>query len=199
MHTYKFRVIVEDQDDFVRDYEIRSNQTFQEFYNIIRQTVTLQGNELASFFICDSKWRKRKEITLLDMQDETIADPITEDDDDEFRKPVKKLPTFIMETAKIKDFIEDPAQRILLEYDFLNPTVFFIELFKIFDAVEGVEYPRCVKKEGELILPYRLTDHSLPLPDEDDDLPVELDDEEESSEIIDDDLASLGFNNDTKW
>ena len=199
MHTYKFRVIVEDQDDFVRDYEIRSNQTFQEFYNIIRQTVTLQGNELASFFICDSKGRKRKEITLLDMQDETIADPITEDDDDEFRKPVKKLPTFTMENAKIKDFIEDPAQRILLEYDFLNPTVFFIELFKIFDAVSGVEYPRCVKKEGELILPFRLTDHSLPLPDEDDDLPTEYDDEEESSEIIDDDLASLGFNNDTKW
>jgi hypothetical protein len=199
MHTYKFRVIVEDQDDFVRDFEIRSNQTFQEFYNIIRQTVTLQGNELASFFICDSKWRKRKEITLLDMQDETIADPIIEDDDDEFRKPVKKLPTFIMETAKIKEFIEDPAQRILLEYDFLNPTVFFIELFKIFDAVEGIEYPRCVKKEGELILPYRLTDHSHPLPDDDDELPAEYDDEEESSEIIDDDLASLGFNNDTKW
>ena len=199
MHTYKFRVIVEDQDDFVRDYEIRSNQTFLEFYNIIRQTVTLQGNELASFFICDPKWRKRKEITLLDMQDETIADPITEDDDDEFRKPVKKLPTFTMENAKIKDFIEDPAQRILLEYDFLNPTVFFIELFKIFDAVSDVEYPRCVKKGGELILPFRLTDHSLPLPEEDDEIPTDYDDDEESSEIIDDDLASLGFNNDTKW
>ena len=134
------------------------------------------------------------------MQDETIADTIDDDDDDEFRKPVKKLPTYIMENSKIKDFIEDPAQRILLEYDFLNPTVFFIELFKIFDASAGVEYPRCAKKEGELILPYRMTDHSIPLPeDDDDDLSSELDDEEESSEIIDDDLASLGFNNDTKW
>ena len=199
MHTYKFRMIVEDQDDFVRDYEIRSNQTFLELYNIIRQTVTLQGNELASFFICDSKWRKRKEITLLDMQDETIADTINDDEDDEFRKPIKKLPTYIMENSKIKDFIEDPAQRILLEYDFLNPTVFFIELFKIFDAPEGTEYPRCVKKEGELILPYRLTDHSLPAPDDDDETAAEYDDEEDSSELIDDDLASLGFNNDTKW
>ena len=199
MHTYKFRIIVEDQDDFVRDYEIRSNQTFLEFYNMIRQTVTLKGNELASFFICDSKWRKKKEITLLDMQDETIADTINDDDDDEFRKPIKKLPTFIMEGTKIKDFIEDPAQRILLEYDFLNPTVFFIDLFKIFDAVEGVEYPRCVKKEGELILPFRLTDHSLPSPDEDDEIAAEYEDEDEPNELIDDDLASLGFNNDTKW
>jgi hypothetical protein len=91
MHTYKFRMIVEDQDDFVRDYEIRSNQTFSQLYNIIRQTVTLKGNELASFFICDSKWRKKKEITLLDMQDETLADAIIEDDDDEFRKPMMNI------------------------------------------------------------------------------------------------------------
>ena len=200
MHTYKFRMIVEDQDDFVRDYEIRSNQTYLDLYNIIRKTVTLQGNELASFFICDSKWRKKKEITLLDMLDETIADTIPdEDEDDEFRKPIKKLPTFTMENAKIKDFIEDPAQRILLEYDFLNPSVFFIELFKIFDAKSDVEYPHCVKSVGELVLPYRMTDHSVPLPDEEDELVAELDDDDEPSELIDDDLTALGFNNDTKW
>ena len=199
MHTYKFRMILENQDDFVRDYEIRSNQSFLELYNIIRQTVTLRGNELASFFICDSKWRKKKEITLLDMKDESIADTTNEDEKDEFRKPTKKLPVFIMENAKIKDFIEDPAQRILLEYDFMNPTVFFIELFKIFDAKEGTVYPQCVKKEGELILPYHLTDQSIPLPDDDDELLSEFDEDEESHEIIDDDLTSLGFNNDIKW
>ncbi|MDP4290242.1 MAG: hypothetical protein Q8908_04100 [Bacteroidota bacterium] len=199
MHTYKFRMIVEDQDDFVRDYEIRSNQTFMDLYNIIRQTVTLRGNELASFFICDSKWRKKKEITILDMQDETMADTINDDDDEDHLKPIKKLPTFVMENSKLKDFIEDPAQRILLEYDFLNPTDFYIELFKIFDAKEDAEYPRCVKKEGELILPYNMTDHSIPNPEEEDEMLPELDEDEESNELIDDDLSSLGFNNDTKW
>lgn len=199
MHTYKFRMILEIQDDFVRDYEIRSNQSFLELYNIIRQTVTFRGNELASFFICDSKWRKKKEITLLDMRDERVADSMNDDEEDEFRKPVKKLPTFIMENAKIKDFIEDPAQRILLEYDFMNPTVFFIELFKIFDAKEDAVYPKCVKQEGELILPYHVSDQSIPLPDDDDELLSEFDEDEESHEIIDDDLTSLGFNNDIKW
>lgn len=199
MHTYKFRMILDTQDDFVRDYEIRSNQTFLELYNIIRQSVTLKGNELASFFICDSKWRKKKEITLLDMQDETVADNINDDEDDEFRKPIKKLPTFIMENSKIKDFIEDPAQRILLEYDFMNPSVFFIELFKIFDAKEDIIYPRCIKHEGELILPYSLTDQTIPVPDDEDDLISEFDEDEKPHEIIDDDLSALGFNNDIKW
>ena len=200
MHTYKFRMILEDQDDFVRDYEIRSNQSFLELYNIIRQTVTLRGNELASFYICDSKWRKKKEITLLDMKDENTSENNYEDEEDEFRKPVKKLPSFTMENAKIRDFIEDPAQRILFEYDFLNPTVFFIELFKIFDSKEGDVYPKCVKQEGELILPYQLTDQTIPLPDDDEDeLLSEFDEDEEPPEIIDDDLTALGFNNDIKW
>jgi len=193
-------MILEDQDDFVRDYEIRSNQSFLELYNIIRQTVTLRGNELASFYICDSKWRKKKEITLLDMKDENTSENNYEDEEDEFRKPVKKLPSFTMENAKIRDFIEDPAQRILFEYDFLNPTVFFIELFKIFDSKGGDVYPKCVKQEGELILPYQLTDQTIPLPDDDEDeLLSEFDEDEEPPEIIDDDLTALGFNNDIKW
>ena len=200
MHNYKFRMVLEDQDDFVRDYEIRSNQSFLELYNIIRQTVTLRGNELASFFICDSKWRKRKEIMLLDMKEEKIAESSDEEEEDEFRKPSKKLPIFIMENTKIKDFIEDPAQRILLEYDILNPTVFHIELFKIFDTKEDGVYPKCVKQEGEVILPYHITDQTIPLPDDDEDeFLSEFDEDEDPTEIIDEDLTSLGFNNDIKW
>ncbi len=197
MHTYKLRMLLDDQDDFLRDYEIGANQTFLNLFELIRQTVKLQGNELASFFICDSKWRKKKEITLMDMQDETEAEP-ENDDDDEFRRPTKKLPTFIMGNAKIKDFIEDPAQRILLEYDFLNPTVFYIELFKISVANENITYPVCVKQTGELILPNRFSDPSIPAPDDDELLTNTLDDDE-PDELIDDDLTSLGFNNDTKW
>jgi len=198
MHTYKLRMLLDDQDDFLRDYEIRSNQTFLNLYELIRQTVKLQGNELASFFICDSKWRKKKEITLMDMQDETEADQQIDDDDDEFRKPQKKLPTFIMGNVKIKDFIEDPAQRMLLEYDFLNPTVFYIELFKIAEANENATYPICVKQTGELIQPNRFSDHSVPAL-EDDELLADTLEDDEPDELIDDDLASLGFNNDTKW
>lgn len=198
MHIYKLRMLLDDQDDFLRDYEIKSNQTFLNLYEIIRQTVKLQSNELASFFICDSKWRKKKEITLMDMQDETEVDSQIDDDDDEYRKPQKKLPTFIMEKAKIKDFIEDPAQRMLLEYDFLNPTVFYLELFKIAEANENRTYPICVKQAGELIQPNRFSDHSVPTI-EDDELLADTLDDDEPDELIDDDLASLGFNNDTKW
>ena len=52
MHAYRFRMLMDDQEDFLRDFEILSSQTFLDFHNLIRESVELQGNELASFFVC---------------------------------------------------------------------------------------------------------------------------------------------------
>jgi hypothetical protein len=147
MQAYRFRLLCEDQDDFLRDIEIKPGQTFKDFHDIIYQTLELEGNELASFFICDPRWNKQREITLIDMG---VKIPDTDFDDDE-RKPVNvPIPVMIMEDVKIREVIDDPHQRILFEYNFLNPRTFFIELMKIVDADPKKVYPMCVKKEGTL-------------------------------------------------
>jgi len=149
MQAYRFRLLYEEQDDFLRDIEIKPGQTFKDFHDIILESVELEGNELASFFICDPRWNKQLEITLIDMG---IKEPDTEsDDDDDDRKPVNvPIPVKIMQDVKIREVIDDPHQRILFEYNFLNPRVFFIELTKIVDADPKKDYPYCVKKEGTL-------------------------------------------------
>jgi hypothetical protein len=149
MQAYRFRILFEEQDDFLRDIEIKPGQTFKDFHDIILQSVDIESNELASFFICDPRWNKQKEITLIDMG---VRTPDTDfDDDDDVRKPVKVvIPVMIMEDVKIREVIEDPHQRILFEYNFLNPRTFFIELIKIVDADPKKVYPLCVKKEGTL-------------------------------------------------
>jgi len=148
MQAYRFRLLFEEQDDFLRDIEIKPGQTFKDFHDIILKSVDIDGNELASFFICDPRWNKQKEITLIDMG---IKEPESENDDDDDRKPIKvPIPVMIMEDVKIREVIEDPHQRILFEYNFLNPRIFFIELTKIVDADPKKEYPVCVKKEGTL-------------------------------------------------
>ena len=48
MHVYKFRVLSEEQNEFVRDIEISSIQTFEDFHKIILQTSGLDGKELAN-------------------------------------------------------------------------------------------------------------------------------------------------------
>jgi hypothetical protein len=147
MQAYRFRLLFEEQEDFLRDIEIKPGQTFRDFNDIVIKSVGLEGNELASFFICDPRWNKQREITLIDMG---IKEPDTDFDDD-IRKPVViPIPIAIMEDVKIKEVIEDPHQRILYEYNFLNPRTFFIELTKIVDADPNKVYPLCVKQEGTL-------------------------------------------------
>lgn len=148
MQAYRFRLLYEDQEDFLRDIEIKPGQTFREFHDIILKSVGIEGQELASFFVCDRKWNKTKEITLINMMTEGEAThEVTEDED----APVKvKIPVLVMDDVKIRDVIEDPHQRLLFEYDFLNPRTFFIELTRILDADEKKVYPLCVKQEGIL-------------------------------------------------
>ncbi|MEZ5082068.1 MAG: hypothetical protein R2750_01225 [Bacteroidales bacterium] len=67
MHIYKFRMLSGENDDFVRDIEIQASQTFKHFHDIINDCIVMKGNELASFHICDQKWNKNTEITLIDM------------------------------------------------------------------------------------------------------------------------------------
>jgi hypothetical protein len=147
MQAYRFRLLFEEQDDFLRDIEIKPGQTFKDFHDIIVQSTELEGNELASFFICDPRWNKQREITLIDMG---VKIPDTDFDDDERKPVVVPLPVMIMEDVKIREVIDDPHQRILFEYNFLNPRTFFIELLKIVDADPKRVYPVCVKKEGTL-------------------------------------------------
>jgi hypothetical protein len=148
MQAYRFRILFEEQDDFLRDIEIKPGQTFKDFHDIILKSVDIEGNELASFFICDPGWNKEREITLIDMG---LKIPETDFDADDDEKPVKvPIPVMVMDDVKIREVIDDPHQRMIFEYNFLNPTTFFIELVKIVEADPKKVYPICVKKEGTM-------------------------------------------------
>ena len=139
MYTYKFRLFFDEVEDFVRDYELLADQTFLDFHDIIIQSIGgLDGRELASFYICDSKWSKIKEITLLDM------------DDAEEEENHRQIPKITMEEAVLSDLIDDPHQRLIYEYDFLNLKTFFIELLKFSEANNNSVYPRCTASTGEM-------------------------------------------------
>lgn len=152
MHVYRFRILVDEQDDFLRDIEIKPSQTFLEFQQTLLQAVGIEGNELSSFFICDNAWNKIREITLIDMGMNAEQDEDGNEEDARESQKQKFIPVEVMAEVKIKDAIDDPHQRMTFEYDFLNPRVFFIELMKIVDADPAKNYPLCSRKEGTLNL-----------------------------------------------
>ena len=138
-------MIKDDQEEFVRDFEVKTNQSFMDLHNVIHDTVQFNGKELSSFYICNQNWKKMKEITLIDMNTGAEED-IGQDEDN----PVVKKVTLIMESSRIKDFIDDPHQRIIYEYDFLNPQTFYLELIKVLEADPNISYPVCINRKGEL-------------------------------------------------
>ena len=133
---YKFKVYTDEQDDFLREIEIEASQTFEDLHYAVLKAAGLESDELASFYICDNMWEKGKEITLLDMSEEENQ-------------------LDIMSASKLKDFIENPDQKILYEYNFLNPWTFFLELVKVKPPQPKTEYPVCVKKKENLTIKKR--------------------------------------------
>ena len=128
MAIYKFRITFEDYEDISRDIEIKSSQTFFDFYQVILQSIGFDMKHAASFFTSDDYWRKYDEITL---KEEDV-------------EPGVKL----MKTAKIASFIEQPNQRFLFLYDKDARWTIFIELIKLVPEDAKATYPRCVKIIG---------------------------------------------------
>lgn len=188
MFYYKFRVNFDDVEDFVRDIEILASDNFENFHKILFTSIGLKGNELASFSLCDVKWNKQKEFTLIDMGDDSVASLPEYNENDGFTTK-SNLPKFVMKDSVLKDFISDPHQHIIYEYDFLNPKIFYIELLKILPVKENVNYPRCSYSLKEL--PKEIPNLHIPNPEDDFVEEVEEYDDEFQEGLNDEDQIDL--------
>jgi hypothetical protein len=145
MLIYRFRITCEEHDGFLREIEIQPNQTFLDFHHIIIDSSELLHCDQASFFMTDKKYKKDKEISLkagkrqIRKYDEDLDQVVTES---------VTLP--LLKTEKLKNYIEDPHQRMIYEFIGRDVFSFHIELFKIFPAEGGISFPRCIKRIAEL-------------------------------------------------
>ncbi|MCL2246234.1 MAG: plasmid pRiA4b ORF-3 family protein [Lentimicrobiaceae bacterium] len=186
MYYYKFKVSFDEVEDFERNIEILSSDNFESFHQILYESIGLKGHELAAFSICDTKWNKKQEVTLIDMLDDRETEMPSYEEEEEFSTS-SNIPKFIMKDAVLKDFITDPHQYITYEYDFINPKVFYIELLKTVQAKEEEVFPRCTLSKG--ILPAD-SENLKPIQSEDDflnDFLEELDEDDLDDGFSEDD------------
>lgn len=139
MAVYRFRVTFEDNEEVYREIDIKSAQHFEDFHNIIVQSIGFDNLHDASFFISDDLWRKGDEIGL---------QPIDEVEVERRKRrelPIKKQ----MNKCKMASLIDDPHQKFVYVYDPKTSWTFMIELLKILlDDPKGT-FPRCIKSVGE--------------------------------------------------
>ncbi len=164
MHVYRFRLLNDENDDFLRDIEIASNQTFSDFHEVIRKTAGFNGNELASFFVCDMRWQKLQEITLIDMEAGYNDSDQDEESDDSSSNDTS---TAIMDRSVLKDFITEPQQRLLYEYDILNQGAIYIELISILKFESDKKYPIITKSVGSFFDQKKMNEDNFTPPEVD--------------------------------
>jgi len=146
MLIYRFKIVNDDNDNFYREIEIKPGNTFEDFHKLLVDCIKLSPGEIASFYICDSKWNKLQEISLCNMEE-------PEEDESETLSETDKKKVVMMSDVKLKECINDPNQRMIYIYDFFKMYTFYIELSKITEGSEKTIYPRCTKSVSEIHKP----------------------------------------------
>lgn len=129
--VYRFKLVSDEVNNFMREIECDSENTFLELRNCILESVDYSKDELDSFFMCNDDWEMEEEITLEDMGN-------TSSDRD----------TWLMENTPISELVEDEGQKLVFQFDYMTERGFFMELKEIIPGRNLVE-PICTMKRGK--------------------------------------------------
>jgi len=146
---FRFLVLSDEVDDFVREIKIDSEATFLDLHNTIIQSVAYANDQMSSFFICDEDWNKKTEITLVDMGKSFDED------------------SYIMEDTRLEEFLEDEEQKLMYVFDYLTERAFFMELKEVILG-ETLDKPICSRSEGmppPQAIDFEESDAKIPLND----------------------------------
>ena len=128
---YRFRVILDAEEDVFRDLEIMADNTLEDLHNVILQSFGFDGTEMASFYISDDEWNQGEEIPQFDM---------TEDMDS----------GRLMSDTSLDSILSESQTKLLYVYDFLTMWTFMVELAEIAEPETGLDYPNLMYVHGQV-------------------------------------------------
>ena len=129
--VYKFRAILDVEEDIFRDIAILAEDTLEDLHNAIFNSFGFDGMEIGSFYTCDNTWNQEDEISLFD-----TGDVLGEQK--------------IMSDYQLSDILDKENTKIIYVYDFINMWTFLVELASIEDEVVGNTYPETLFSHGEM-------------------------------------------------
>ena len=96
---YRFRIILDTEEDIFRDIEIVQSASFEDLHNSITQSFGFDGTEMASFYVSDDEWTQGEEIALFDMSD-------------------AEVPLRTMQDTSLEQMLNQDQTRMIYVYDF---------------------------------------------------------------------------------
>jgi hypothetical protein len=130
VNLFKFRVIMDTEQDVFRDIEIETESNFDSLHKAVLDAFDFEQGEMASFYLSDEEWSKGLEISLMDMGG------VDED-------------SLSMSTTILSDMVMKPGDKILYVYDFMRMWIFYIELIEVKKDKPSTIYPRVALAFGD--------------------------------------------------
>jgi hypothetical protein len=124
--VYKFVVLSDEDESFVREFEFLDTHTLLDFHNLIQDELEFDKSQLASFFMATDNWEKEEEFTLFDMGTGSST----------------------LDVAVLEDIIFRKNQKLLYVFDFFNERALFVEYTGEVKEIAGREYPSCTNSKG---------------------------------------------------
>ena len=128
---YRFRIILDANEDVFRDIEITATASLEDLHNSISQAFGFAGQEMASFYVSNDLWEQGEEIALFDMNETPGS-------------------IRIMHQTIIEEVTNEDRTKLIYVYDFLNLWTFLVELAEIAEPEEGKFYPHLMFAHGQI-------------------------------------------------
>ena len=126
---YRIKFSCDEIDDFRRVYEADSDATFLELHSAILRSVGYSDDQMTSFYMCNDRWEKGQEVTLVEMGSNFEYD------------------NMVMESTRLSELLEESGQRMIYVFDPMNERYFFGRVTDILPGIcNGVE---CVDSKGD--------------------------------------------------
>lgn len=123
-------MLSDENDHFVRDYQVAATLTLLEFHNFIVESLEWEPC-ISSFFTADAMWERKEEFTTLDMGFE--PDPSSESEQTAPRT---------MESVTLCDVLHYMHDRLIYNFDLFGARALYLELIEAEEVTDPTKYPR---------------------------------------------------------
>lgn len=121
--VFRFRMLSDENDRFVRDYEVLYDMTLLEFHEFLLEALEYEPC-MASFFTADDRWEKLREFTLMDMGDGGEDEPEA------------------MDRVTLGQIIHHLRDRLIYLFDMFTERAYYLELTGAYESDPTGQYPR---------------------------------------------------------
>ena len=121
--VFKYRMLSDESDNFVRDFEVYPNMTLREFSDFILGALRYDDC-MVSIFKSDAEWRPVEEFADIDMGDDVPGAPRC------------------MDKVMLMEVNSDFHDRLIYTFDMMNNRSFYLELLDMQRPQNNLTYPR---------------------------------------------------------